>query len=96
VRTPLILDELPKPESVFTLSAGGLLEPIDVAKAIERAIRRRPLEITLPRSKSIAARMVSLFPPLQRWAARLLATDAERRRQKYLQKIEKPPSAQPK
>ena len=96
VRTPLILDELPKPESVFTLSAGGLLGPIDVAKAIERAIRRRPLEITLPRSKSIAARMVSLFPPLQRWAARLLAPDAERRRQKYLQKIEKPPSAQPK
>jgi len=85
VRTPLILDELPRPESVFTLSAGGLLEPVEVAQAIERAIRRRPLEITLPFTKSVAARLVSLFPGLQRWAARLLAAGAERRRQKLLQ-----------
>ena len=84
VRTPLILDELPRPESVFTLSAGGLLEPADVARAVERAIARRPLEITLPFTKSVAARLVSFFPAIQRWAARLLAAGAERRRQKLL------------
>lgn len=87
VRTPLILDELPRPESVFTLSAGGLLEPADVARAIDRAIRRRPLEISLPFSKSVAARFVSLFPVLGRWAARFLAADAERRRQKLLKAV---------
>ncbi len=92
VRTPLILNELPKPESALTLSAGGLLEPVDVAKAIERAIRHRPLEITLPFYKSVAARVISLFPSLQRWAGRFLFSDAERRRQAYLKKIGSVPS----
>ncbi len=92
VRTPLILNELPKPESALTLSAGGLLEPVDVARAIERAILRRPLEITLPLHKSLAARVVSIFPSLQRWAVRFLFSDAERRRQAYLKEIEPLPS----
>ncbi len=86
VRTSLILDELPRPESVYTLSAGGLLEPIDVAKAIEKAIRRKPLEILLPRDKAFAARLVSWMPQLQRSAARFFAKGAEKRRQAYLQK----------
>ncbi len=93
VRTPLILDELPKPESVLTLSAGGLLEAADVARAIERAIQRRSLEITLPLSKSLAARLIALFPSLQRWVVPLLSGSAERRRQAYLREMQKNPSS---
>ncbi len=84
VRTPLILDELPSPASVFTLSAGGLLEPIDVAKAVMRAIRRKPLEITLPWNKSLAARLLAVWPGLQTAVAGLVRKGAEKRREKLL------------
>lgn len=87
VATPLILNELPKPESVYTLSAGGLLKPEAVAQAILRAIRHHPKEILLPAGKAWAARMVSLFPRLQDVAARFLRSGAEARRQKLLRQL---------
>lgn len=88
VATPLIFNELPKPESVYTLSAGGLLAPEAVARAVWRAIRRRPREILLPRNKALAARLVSLFPALLGWAPRLMESGAARRRAAYLQSAE--------
>ncbi|MCS6896118.1 MAG: SDR family NAD(P)-dependent oxidoreductase [Bacteroidia bacterium] len=87
VATPLIFDELPKPESVFTLSAGGLLPPEAVARAVWRAIRRRPREILLPNDKAIAARLVALFPSLLGWAPRLLEKGAAKRRSEYLRSL---------
>lgn len=87
VRTPLILNELPKPESTYTLAAGGLLEPEEVAQAIWRAIRTQPREILLPRHKAIAARLISIWPALQGYAASLFEPGARRRRQKYLQTL---------
>ncbi|RMF52361.1 MAG: SDR family NAD(P)-dependent oxidoreductase [Bacteroidetes bacterium] len=87
VRTPLILNELPKPESVYTLAAGGLLESEDVAQAIWRAIRKRPREILLPFHKAMAARLISLWPALQSYAASLFESGARRRREKYLQSL---------
>lgn len=86
VQTPLILNELPKPESVYTLAAGGLLRPEAVARAIYRAIRQRPPEILLPWHKAVAARLVSLFPSLHHLTARLVEPGARRRREKYLKK----------
>jgi len=87
VRTPLILNELPKPESVYTLAAGGLLEPEEVAQAIWRAIRKRPREILLPFHKAMAARLVSIWPALQSYATSLFESGARRRREKYLQSL---------
>ncbi|MCX7605788.1 MAG: SDR family NAD(P)-dependent oxidoreductase [Bacteroidia bacterium] len=84
VETPLILRELPKPESVYTLVAGGLLKPQAVAQAVWRAIRHRPKEILLPSSKAVAARLVSIFPSLQDVAARTFLKGAVRRRNAYL------------
>lgn len=86
VATSLIFDELPKPESVYTLSAGGLLPPESVAQAIWRAIRRRPKEILLPYHKAIAARIVSLAPRLLIWVPQLMEKGAARRRSEYLRK----------
>lgn len=88
VATPLIFNELPKPESVYTLSAGGLLAPEAVARAVWRAIRRRPREILLPLNKAIAARLVSLFPALLGIAPRLMTPGAARRRTHYLRTLE--------
>lgn len=85
VATPMIFNELPKPESVYTLVAGGLLTPDAVARAIWRAIRRRPREILIPRNKAILARMVSLLPFTLGIAPRLLERGAARRRLFYLQ-----------
>ncbi|MCS7161821.1 MAG: SDR family NAD(P)-dependent oxidoreductase [Bacteroidia bacterium] len=84
VATPLIWNELPKPESVYTLAAGGLLKPETVARAIERAIRYRPREIALPAYKAWAARLVGAFPRLLPWAVRLFTKGAARRRAKFL------------
>ncbi|MCX8113297.1 MAG: SDR family NAD(P)-dependent oxidoreductase [Bacteroidia bacterium] len=85
VATPLIFNELPKPESVYTLAAGGLLSPDAVAHAVWRAIQRRPREILLPMNKAIAARLVSLFPSVLGWAPRFLEPGAAKRRHQYLQ-----------
>ncbi|MEN2992975.1 MAG: SDR family NAD(P)-dependent oxidoreductase [Bacteroidia bacterium] len=85
VATPLIWNELPKPESVYTLAAGGLLEPEAVARAIERAIWDRPPEIALPAHKARAARLVGAFPRLLPWAVRFFTKGAAQRRAKYLQ-----------
>ncbi len=87
VATPLIFDELPKPESVYTLVAGDLLKPEDVARAVWRALRRQPREITLPRNKALAARIASAFPNILAPTARLLEKGATARRAKYLQKL---------
>ncbi|MDW8057267.1 MAG: SDR family NAD(P)-dependent oxidoreductase [Bacteroidia bacterium] len=87
VATPLIFNELPKPESVYTLSAGGLLAPEAVARSIWRAIRRRPREILLPFHKAFAARLVSIFPQLLGWAPQLFEKSAAKRRIKHLRQI---------
>ncbi|MCS7188518.1 MAG: SDR family NAD(P)-dependent oxidoreductase [Bacteroidia bacterium] len=88
VRTSLILNELPKPESLYTLAMGGLLEPAVVAKSIWKAIRTRRREILLPLHKAIAAKFLSLFPELQGLAKLLAHPGATRRRQKYLKNLE--------
>lgn len=89
VRTPLILDELPSPASVFTLSAGGLLEPEDVAQAIWRAIQKKPLEITLPWNKSFAARLLAVWPSLQTTLAGIVRKGAEKRRERLLREAKR-------
>lgn len=87
VATRLIFDELPKPESVYTMVAGDLLKPEAVARAIEHAIARKPREILLPFRKALAARLVSAFPKLLSLSARFLEKGAAERRAKYLQNI---------
>lgn len=87
VRTPLILNELPKPESAYTLAAGDLLEPEEVARAIWRAIRKQPREILLPLHKAVAARLISIWPALQGYAVSLFESGARHRRQKYLETL---------
>ncbi|MCS7298003.1 MAG: SDR family oxidoreductase [Bacteroidia bacterium] len=87
VATPLIFNELPKPESIYTMVMGGLLTPEAVAEAIWRAIRRRPREILIPGYKAIAARLVSLFPSLLGIVPPLLRPGAARRREEYLKTL---------
>ncbi|MCS6790764.1 MAG: SDR family NAD(P)-dependent oxidoreductase [Bacteroidia bacterium] len=87
VGTSMIWNVLHRPESAYAFSMGGVLEPEAVAKAIERAIRKRPKEITLPLYKSIAARIVSLFPVLLSWAEWLMLKGAEQRRRHYWEKV---------
>lgn len=85
VATRLIFDELPKPESVYTMVAGDLLKPEEVAHAVWRALRRQPREITLPWNKALAARIASAFPGVLATTARFLEKGAAERRAKYLQ-----------
>lgn len=86
VATRLIFDELPKPESVYTLVAGDLLKPEEVARAVWRALRRQPREVTLPWNKALAARIASAFPGTLALTAKLLEKGAAARRSAYLKK----------
>ncbi len=54
-----------RPEDVALIHSGpGALTVEDVAEAFWRALRGRPLEITIPRSRGLLARINNLFPPL--------------------------------
>jgi len=62
VRTPMLERQRDRDEAAMTFSGPRELEPEEVTAAIIDALRRRPLEVYLPRRRGWLARVADLFP----------------------------------
>ncbi len=72
VRTPMLDLQRDRPEAEMTFSGPRELEPGDVTDAIVDAMRTRPLEVYLPRSRGWLARFGDVFPASARALSPLL------------------------
>ncbi len=64
VRTPMLELQRDYEEAAMTFSGPRVLEPEEVARAILDVVRRRPLELYLPRHRGWLARAADLMPRL--------------------------------
>jgi len=65
VDTPLMRANMARGEAVALMYSGAApLTVVDLERAFWRALRERPLEITLPRWRGWLAKLNSLYPPL--------------------------------
>ena len=65
VNTPAVRHHFRYPEAAALIHSGSkLLEVEDVEQAFWRALRERPLEITLPRWRGWLAKLNNVYPPL--------------------------------
>lgn len=62
VRTPMLDQQRNSPEAEMTFSGPRELEPGEVTDAIVDAMKKRPLEVYLPRSRGWLARFGDVFP----------------------------------
>lgn len=73
VQTPMLDLQLDYREAAMTFSGDKILTVEDIAEAIvHRALPRRPLELYLPRSRALLARIADLFPAASLWLRPLL------------------------
>jgi|DewCreStandDraft_2_1066082.scaffolds.fasta_scaffold00485_15 3-oxoacyl-[acyl-carrier protein] reductase len=79
VWTPMVWRQMPKDEAAFLWAGGGPLPPAAVARALERALRRAPPEILLPRGAGWLARLAGAFPAVTRRLAPVLERRARAR-----------------
>ena len=85
VQTPMLDLQLDYPEAAITFTAPRFLTPEDVSRLIlGRVLRRRPVLVSIPRSRAFLARIADLFPTVAGWLARSLQARGEtiRRRMK--------------
>jgi len=68
VQTPMLDLQVGYKEAALTFSGSRILSVADVADAIvHRVLPRRPLELHLPRSRALLARLADLFPGTALW-----------------------------
>jgi 3-oxoacyl-[acyl-carrier protein] reductase len=68
VQTPMLDLQVGYREAAITFSGSRVLTVADVAEAIvRRVLPRRPLELHLPRSRALLARLADLFPRVALW-----------------------------
>ena len=68
VQTPMLDLQVGYPEAAMTFSGARFLTVDDIADAIvQRALPRRPLELYLPRSRALLARVADLLPAAALW-----------------------------
>ncbi len=73
INTPMLKVQLERPEeSALAFAASRPLEVEEVVQAILRAMRRKPLEVTLPPSRGLLAKIGSTLPALGPFIYRLL------------------------
>jgi NAD(P)-dependent dehydrogenase (short-subunit alcohol dehydrogenase family) len=90
VETPMLDLQMTHEAAALTFSAKRFLTVDDVGRAIfERALPRRPLEITLPRSRGWLAKLTSLWPASAGWILPSLTRDSLKRQAKYRLQKEK-------
>lgn len=90
VETPMLDLQMTHEAAALTFSAKRFLTVEDVGRAIfERALPRRPLEITLPRSRGWLAKLTSLWPASAGWILPSLTRDSLKRQAKYRLQKEK-------
>jgi 3-oxoacyl-[acyl-carrier protein] reductase len=85
VQTPMLDMQVGYREAALTFSGARVLTVHDVVDAVvRRVLPRRPLELHLPRSRALLARLADLFPRTGMWLAPLLDRKG-RARQRVLQ-----------
>lgn len=82
IETPMLVQQEAYEEAALTFSGRQPLTVHDIERVIfDRVLVRRPREVTLPLSRGLQARLVSLFPGFSDWLTGLL-----RRRGRKVQK----------
>ncbi|HLA44347.1 MAG TPA: SDR family oxidoreductase [Aggregatilineales bacterium] len=62
VQTPMLDLELQNDAAALTFSGFGILSVEDVEKAVMKALRKKPLEMTIPRHRGWTAKIAGIFP----------------------------------
>ncbi|MEZ4385270.1 MAG: SDR family oxidoreductase [Nannocystaceae bacterium] len=62
VETPMLELQVDHEEAALTFSGARPLTTAQVVAAVLRALDRRPLEVAMPRSRAVLARLAALFP----------------------------------
>jgi len=72
--TPMLDVQLRRPrESALAFAASRPLNVEDVERALYRAMRRKPLEVTIPLGRGLLAKLGNALPALGPWLYRLLS-----------------------
>jgi 3-oxoacyl-[acyl-carrier protein] reductase len=86
VQTPMLDLQVGYREAALTFSGSRFLTVEDIADALlRRVLPRRPLELHLPRSRALLARLADLFPRTALWLAPLM-NDRGRARQRAMRR----------
>lgn len=73
VRTPMLDLQLDYREAELTFSAPRVLSPDDVVRVlVDVVLPRRPLQVSIPRSRALLARFADLFPRTSLWLEPLI------------------------
>ncbi len=87
--TPMLDVQLRRPrESALAFAASRPLRVEDVEHALYRAMRRRPLEVTIPLSRGLLAKLGNALPSLGPWLYRLLSPRGLKRAERM--RLERP------
>lgn len=93
VATPMLDLQRSYPEAALTFTAPKFLSVEEVASLIlGRVLRRRPLLVSLPRSRALLARLADLFPAMQRPIASFLERQGLKRQAAFRAQFEESPS----
>lgn len=91
VDTPMLDMQVDHDAAAMTFSGSRFLSVDDISTAIlKRALPKRPLEIYLPRSRALLARLADLFPRTALWLRPMLERRG-RARQAAMQRLRLPP-----
>jgi 3-oxoacyl-[acyl-carrier protein] reductase len=84
VETPMLDLQMSHAAAALTFSAKRFLTVEDVGSAIfDHVLPRRPLEVTLPRSRGWLAKLTSLWPETTGWLLPSLTKDSLKRQAEY-------------
>lgn len=87
VQTPMLDLQVDHDAAAITFSGSRVLTVAEVAEAIVgRVLPRRPLELHLPRSRALLARLADLLPRAALWLRPLLERRGRARQQQLLRK----------
>lgn len=82
--TPMVEGIARKESANMIFSGGKLLSTKDVVQAVEKAIRRKPKEILLPRFRGFTARLANFWPGLSDLVLGRMWKKGEAERRQYL------------
>jgi 3-oxoacyl-[acyl-carrier protein] reductase len=82
VQTPMLDLQLHHPEAALTFSGARALTVQEVANVIvDDVLERKPLEVLIPRSRGVLARVISAWPGLALWLSPLMTRRGLKRQQ---------------
>jgi 3-oxoacyl-[acyl-carrier protein] reductase len=87
VDTDMLTTQLHREETAVTFSGNQTpLTPDDIVRAILKVMRTKQLEIGIPESRRLLAKLVSFFPLLGVWTQRMIAQKGARQQAKLQQR----------